>query len=53
MNFSSFRVGFFRAYNFLGYNLVFLGGVLRVWCCQLVGFGVWGLVFFGLKIFRV
>ena len=25
--------------------MVLLGGVLRVWCCQLVGFGVQGLVF--------
>ena len=24
---------FFRVYNFLGFNLVFLGGVLMVWCC--------------------
>ena len=40
--------GFLGFKNFYGFNLVFLGGVLKVWCCWLVGFGVWGL-----KILRV
>ena len=24
---------FFKVQKFLGFNLVFLGGVLMVWCC--------------------
>ena len=44
--------GFLGFKFFLGFNLVFLGGILTVWCCWLVGFGVWGSGFLGFKNFR-
>ena len=44
--------GFLGLKIFYGFNLVFLGGILKVWCCWLVGFGVWGSGFLGFKNFE-